>query len=634
MHRTTKSTRVIAWTVIAAGMLLTAATGGPVNANPLAAEDDRAGWCPTWQQQYEEQSNVIGVTQDTVFAIRHRGDFSAAVPENSLTAFDTSYRYCRAAIETDVRQTKDGQLVAFHDATVGRMLEPGFDPISLTGSNERLDRLTLAEVHAKRLVNTATRQPTAHTVATIEEMLLRYLDQNGQSTLFLEIKDGSSILPVGRLIQDVAARHPGAELYKRVVLKIRMSEYPEPARYVEALRQAGITHDIRVAPLMAPAIADQINNLPITIPDAPGQSYQSNATRAVALWASQPGSLVQSVEVLVKDSSDFVRTTSKPSPQGDFAAPTELTVANTSEGTMAEMAMVVRANHKALGNFAAVPDYIMWRTDHVRDIGVPNIAQGKNESIPITEAFYHNDSSCCFQLSDRLSQSATAHEFADVRINLAWQRSIGFNVLTTDDADSVDTFYGSRGELSTVATPRTYRPSAAMNSRLSWDLGYVAVPSPPDVAIQAWAGRASGWWGGKVCLWDNFVDVSTSYGWLYNCGHPAATEHGYSDRLSTRVHLDGRMVIQDHRGYCLVSLESTSPDVVGDADWLPAPECDSERARWTWTREGRFRDSHNRFLGFSNNGALYYGLSYGVMKVIPVGEARDEWSKWAIVPHS
>ncbi|MGG7465977.1 glycerophosphodiester phosphodiesterase family protein [Plantibacter sp. YIM 135347] len=635
-HRTIR--RSIAGALIGTLAALAGFAGGSAGATqPIGvSEPDRSGWCPTWQQQYEAQSNVIGVVLDSVVTVRHRGEFTAERPENSLAAFQRAYEYCRPAIETDVRATQDGELVAFHDANVGKMLEPSYDPLTLQGPNRPLSELTLAEIKAKRLVNTATRQATEHVVPTITELLEDYLARQGQSILVLDIKEGA-IIASAAAIKDVAERHPGSELFKRVVLKMVSSEFPTPTEFFEALRRAGITEEVQVVPTMNPAIADRINDLPHNIPDVPGQSYESNATRAVAQWASQPGSRVPSVQVLVKDSSDFVHTETRPSPQGDFAAPVTLTPANTSPGTMAEMAMVVKINRKALAVFAPVPDYIMWRTDRLRDVSVPNVIAGKTETFPVTEAFYQNDSSCCYQLQDRLSQGETAHEFADVRLNLSWLRGVGFNVVTTDDADSIDTFYRAHGQLSTVTTPRVYPPPVAMNSRLSWDLGYVTIPESPKVKLMGWRGEWAGWWGGTVCLWNQKLDWGApTYGWVYNCGNGTAQADGYTDRMITRVVGDGRMEIRSYKpgSYCLNSLASSDPSASGTADWLPCGiQSADERALWTMTREGRFRDQYGRYLSFTAGGALYGGLPYGETKVVPASEATDTWTQWALAPN-
>ena len=58
----------------------------------------------------------------TSLPVAHRGLHDGAHPENSLSAFEAAAR-SGYAVETDVRFTKDGVLVAFHDDDVGRMTD-------------------------------------------------------------------------------------------------------------------------------------------------------------------------------------------------------------------------------------------------------------------------------------------------------------------------------------------------------------------------------------------------------------------------------------------------------------------------------------------------------------------------------
>ncbi len=58
---------------------------------------------------------IFTVTQTTA----HRG-FSFAAPENTLYAFEEAINVGADYIELDVQQTKDGQLVVFHDSTLDR----------------------------------------------------------------------------------------------------------------------------------------------------------------------------------------------------------------------------------------------------------------------------------------------------------------------------------------------------------------------------------------------------------------------------------------------------------------------------------------------------------------------------------
>lgn len=69
--------------------------------------------------------------------IAHRGG-SRLAPENTLPAFDLAARLGADCIETDVRRTRDGAVVIFHDDDTAR----------LTGEGGAIEDRTLAEVQA------------------------------------------------------------------------------------------------------------------------------------------------------------------------------------------------------------------------------------------------------------------------------------------------------------------------------------------------------------------------------------------------------------------------------------------------------------------------------------------------------
>lgn len=101
--------------------------------------------------------------------IAHRGLHDEGKPENSIPAFqaaiDTGY-----TIETDVRLSKDGELMIFHDDTLTRM----------TGVNKNVNELTASELKTLRLGGTEERIPL---LAEFLELL------GGQTPLLLEIKN-------------------------------------------------------------------------------------------------------------------------------------------------------------------------------------------------------------------------------------------------------------------------------------------------------------------------------------------------------------------------------------------------------------------------------------------------------------
>jgi glycerophosphoryl diester phosphodiesterase len=77
------------------------------------------------------------VSKPGPWLVAHRGG-SLLAPENTLVAFDVAARLGADAIETDVRRTRDGVVVVFHDEETAR----------LTGAPGTIEARTLAEVRA------------------------------------------------------------------------------------------------------------------------------------------------------------------------------------------------------------------------------------------------------------------------------------------------------------------------------------------------------------------------------------------------------------------------------------------------------------------------------------------------------
>lgn len=74
-------------------------------------------------------------SKDNIWVAAHRG-FSSDYPENTMSAFKAAIDVGVDQIETDVRVTKDGELVLIHDATVDRT----------TNGTGKVNSFTLAEL--------------------------------------------------------------------------------------------------------------------------------------------------------------------------------------------------------------------------------------------------------------------------------------------------------------------------------------------------------------------------------------------------------------------------------------------------------------------------------------------------------
>ena len=123
----------------------------------------------TWDNFLDERRRV-----GRPFVVAHRGARTLE-PENTLRAFLLALAQGADALETDLRFTRDDELILFHDPTLDRMTE---------GQGAVRDH-TLAEIRGLR-----TRHPSgalvAEPVPTLAEVIAA---TGGQTPLLLELKD-------------------------------------------------------------------------------------------------------------------------------------------------------------------------------------------------------------------------------------------------------------------------------------------------------------------------------------------------------------------------------------------------------------------------------------------------------------
>lgn len=108
--------------------------------------------------------------------IAHRGA-SAAATENTMTAFKKAVKSGVSGMETDIRLTKDGIPVLYHDPTLKR----------LTGSKKAIKNLTLEELKTYTFKKKGYPFRKGGAIVTLEQFLT-YMQDFPHITLHLEIK--------------------------------------------------------------------------------------------------------------------------------------------------------------------------------------------------------------------------------------------------------------------------------------------------------------------------------------------------------------------------------------------------------------------------------------------------------------
>ena len=269
--------------------------------------------CPTGDVQYNNLE-VIG-KDDTVITVDHRGGMTDIIPENSKGAFKASYDNCRHGIETDVRITKDGKFVIFHDESIGRLLT-NYKPETNKGPNQLVTHMNSTDLIGKNILDNHGSY-SSEKVISLREFLQHYIDVKGNSLIYLDVKF-KGIDNLSRLLDEIAVvgAIKGQEyIYKRVVVKFSMDLVPTYETWNKLLTDKKFTAPIMANPYISPWAKIAINKLP-ELPQLPGDSYPDNTSRAVSSWSRQAATLVPNVEVVIKNSDDFIKTTTSESVQG------------------------------------------------------------------------------------------------------------------------------------------------------------------------------------------------------------------------------------------------------------------------------------------------------------------------------
>lgn len=155
-------------------------------------------------------SQVVARHPDRPVVIAHRGA-SAEAPENTLAAYSRAMELGVIAAETDIRHTRDRQVVAFHDVDLSRT----------TDGEGLLPMLTLAEVQALDAGSWMDERFTGERVPELGELLDRV---RGRMVLCIEIKSGLGIEYQVRDALDERHQRSGAVIFSFDGDKVALSK--------------------------------------------------------------------------------------------------------------------------------------------------------------------------------------------------------------------------------------------------------------------------------------------------------------------------------------------------------------------------------------------------------------------------
>ena len=115
--------------------------------------------------------------EHTIFVAAHRG-WSSRYPENTMEAFRGAVSLGVDQIETDVRITKDGELVIIHDAEVDRT----------TNGSGKVNSFTLSELKKLDAGKIRNMEGQGYRIPTFEEFV-EYMKTLPDMTLDIELKE-------------------------------------------------------------------------------------------------------------------------------------------------------------------------------------------------------------------------------------------------------------------------------------------------------------------------------------------------------------------------------------------------------------------------------------------------------------
>lgn len=187
----------------------------------------------------------------------HRGVHGPGVAENSTAAFTLAIER-GLGVECDVRLSRDGRAIVFHDATLDR----------LTGQAGRLDQLGVAEITALSL------KTGGEPIPTLRDLLAQV---GGRLPLLIELKSDRNKPTNAPSIRDLCR-----------AVRRELDGYPGPV--------AVMSFDPRVGAWFARRAPDVVRGLVVT--EEGGRTWSGTLKRHLSLWEARAQFLAYDVRDL------------------------------------------------------------------------------------------------------------------------------------------------------------------------------------------------------------------------------------------------------------------------------------------------------------------------------------------------
>jgi glycerophosphoryl diester phosphodiesterase len=166
--------------------------------------------------------------------IAHRGA-SALAPENTLAAFKKALADGAEGVEFDVRLTKDGRPVVFHDATLARLTNRKNPVSSLTAAE--LQEIDVGSWFARRKANSSTEDFSGETIPTLRALLDFLKDFKGW--IYIELKCRES--EIERLSRKVGEIISESHLLPQIIVKsFQLEALPAVRRRCPSVKTAAL----------------------------------------------------------------------------------------------------------------------------------------------------------------------------------------------------------------------------------------------------------------------------------------------------------------------------------------------------------------------------------------------------------